>query len=31
MGQLLSFPMIIVGVIMLAIGYQRRALMQAKS
>lgn len=31
MGQLLSFPMIVVGVFMLAIGYQRRALMQAKS
>ena len=31
MGQLLSFPMIVVGVVMLAIGYQRRALMQAKS
>jgi len=31
MGQLLSFPMIVVGVLMLAIGYQRRALMQAKS
>jgi len=31
MGQLLSFPMIVVGVFMLALGYQRRALMQAKS
>ena len=31
MGQLLSFTMIVVGVFMLAIGYQRRALMQAKS
>jgi phosphatidylglycerol:prolipoprotein diacylglycerol transferase len=31
MGQLLSFPMVVVGVFMLAIGYQRRALMQAKS
>jgi phosphatidylglycerol:prolipoprotein diacylglycerol transferase len=31
MGQLLSFPMAVVGVFMLAIGYQRRALMQAKS
>jgi phosphatidylglycerol:prolipoprotein diacylglycerol transferase len=31
MGQLLSFPMIIVGVFMLALGYQRRTLMQAKS
>jgi len=31
MGQLLSFPMVVVGVFMLALGYQRRALMQAKS
>jgi phosphatidylglycerol:prolipoprotein diacylglycerol transferase len=31
MGQLLSFPMIVAGLVMLAIGYQRRALMQAKS
>jgi phosphatidylglycerol:prolipoprotein diacylglycerol transferase len=31
MGQLLSFPMIVVGVFMLAIGYQRRTLIQAKS
>jgi phosphatidylglycerol:prolipoprotein diacylglycerol transferase len=31
MGQLLSVPMVVVGVIMLAFGYQRRALMQAKS
>ena len=31
MGQLLSLPMIVAGVVMLAIGYQRRALMQAKS
>jgi phosphatidylglycerol:prolipoprotein diacylglycerol transferase len=31
MGQLLSFPMILVGVFMLALGYQRRTLIQAKS
>jgi phosphatidylglycerol:prolipoprotein diacylglycerol transferase len=31
MGQLLSFPMVVVGIVMLAIGYQRRGLMQAKS
>jgi len=31
MGQLLSFPMIVVGISMLAFGYQRRALVQAKS
>jgi phosphatidylglycerol---prolipoprotein diacylglyceryl transferase len=31
MGQLLSFPMVVVGVVMLAIGYQRRGLVQAKS
>jgi len=31
MGQLLSFPMVVVGVVMLAVGYQRRALIQAKS
>ena len=31
MGQLLSFPMIVVGISMLAVGYQRRALIQAKS
>ena len=31
MGQLLSFPMVVLGVFMLALGYQRRALMQAKS
>jgi prolipoprotein diacylglyceryltransferase len=31
MGQLLSIPMVVLGVFMLAIGYQRRALMQAKS
>jgi len=31
MGQLLSLPMIVVGVIMLAIGYQRKTLIQAKS
>ena len=31
MGQLLSFPMVVVGVFMLALGYQRRAMMQAKS
>jgi phosphatidylglycerol:prolipoprotein diacylglycerol transferase len=31
MGQLLSFPMILVGVFMLVLGYQRRALIQAKS
>lgn len=31
MGQLLSFPMIVIGVFMLAFGYQRRALIQAKS
>ena len=31
MGQLLSFPMIVVGISMLAFGYQRRALIQAKS
>ena len=31
MGQLLSFPMVVVGVFMLALGYQRRTLMQAKS
>jgi len=31
MGQLLSLPMVVVGIVMLAIGYQRRALIQAKS
>ena len=32
MGQLLSFPMVVVGVFMLVLGYQRRTLMQqAKS
>jgi phosphatidylglycerol:prolipoprotein diacylglycerol transferase len=31
MGQLLSFPMIVIGVFMLALGYQRRTLIQAKS
>jgi len=31
MGQLLSLPMIVVGISMLAFGYQRRALVQAKS
>ena len=31
MGQLLSIPMLVVGVVMLTIGYQRRGLMQAKS
>jgi phosphatidylglycerol:prolipoprotein diacylglycerol transferase len=31
MGQLLSFPMVVVGIVMLAIGYQRRSLIQAKS
>jgi phosphatidylglycerol---prolipoprotein diacylglyceryl transferase len=31
MGQLLSFPMIVVGGFMLALGYQRRTLIQAKS
>jgi len=31
MGQLLSFPMIVVGACMLAFGYQRRGLIQAKS
>jgi phosphatidylglycerol---prolipoprotein diacylglyceryl transferase len=30
MGQLLSFPMVVVGIFMLAFGYQRRALIQAK-
>jgi phosphatidylglycerol:prolipoprotein diacylglycerol transferase len=30
MGQLLSFPMILVGVFMLTLGYQRRTLVQAK-
>ena len=28
---LFTWPMILVGIIMLAIGYQRRALIQAKS
>jgi len=31
MGQLLSFPMVVVGVFMLVLGYQRRTLIQAKS
>ncbi len=31
MGQLLSLPMIVVSIFMLALGYQRRASMQAKS
>jgi phosphatidylglycerol:prolipoprotein diacylglycerol transferase len=31
MGQLLSLPMVVVGVVMLAVGYQRRTLIQAKS
>ena len=31
MGQLLSLPMVVVGIIMLAIGYQRRTLVQVKS
>ena len=31
MGQLLSFPMIVVGVFMLALAYQRRVAMQPKS
>jgi phosphatidylglycerol---prolipoprotein diacylglyceryl transferase len=31
MGQLLSLPMIVVGIAMLTIGYQRRTLIQAKS
>jgi phosphatidylglycerol---prolipoprotein diacylglyceryl transferase len=31
MGQLLSFPMILVGVVMLTIGYQRQNMIQAKS
>jgi phosphatidylglycerol:prolipoprotein diacylglycerol transferase len=31
MGQLLSFPMIVVGACMLAFGYQRRSLTRAKS
>ena len=31
MGQLLSFPMIVVGVLMLALAYQRRVAMQPKS
>jgi phosphatidylglycerol:prolipoprotein diacylglycerol transferase len=31
MGQLLSFPMVVVGIVMLAVGYQRRSLIQAKS
>ena len=31
MGQLLSFPMIVVGACMLAFGYQRRTVIQAKS
>jgi phosphatidylglycerol:prolipoprotein diacylglycerol transferase len=30
MGQLLSLPMVIVGIIMLAIGYQRRTMVQVK-
>ena len=29
MGQLLSFPMVLVGVFMLVLGYQRRASQQA--
>ena len=28
MGQLLSFPMVLIGVFMLTFGYQRRALIQ---
>ncbi|MEP6936051.1 MAG: prolipoprotein diacylglyceryl transferase family protein, partial [Nitrospirota bacterium] len=31
MGQLLSFPMVVVGICMLAFGYQRRALIQARN
>jgi phosphatidylglycerol:prolipoprotein diacylglycerol transferase len=30
-GQLFSLPMIIVGIFMLILGYQRRSLTQAKS
>ena len=30
MGQLLSFPMLVVGIFMLTLGYQRRTLMQTK-
>jgi phosphatidylglycerol---prolipoprotein diacylglyceryl transferase len=31
MGQLLSFPMVVLGIVMLAVGYQRRSFNQAKS